>query len=615
MIRECLLPLAIVAAVATMLIPLPPFLLDILLASNLVLALSLLVLSLYISEPLKLSSLPSVLLLATLYRLALNIATTRLILSTGNAGATVEAFGTFVIRGNPAAGIVIFLIITLVQFLVVAKGAERVAEVSARFSLDALPGRQMSIDADVRAGVYDFETARRKRQELQTESRFYGALDGSMKFIKGDAIAGVVVVFVNMTGGLLSGLLMHGLDLHSAFAQYATLTIGDGLLSQIPSLLNAVAAGLVVTRVTRGDGVSLSRELFSQLGQHGAVHVLCGSVAILAGIAPGLPFFPFFLTGLFLFIKGASGRNGVDTGKNLQFQKFRPRVPPVIRVELDNRLVHTLIPVNRTESALEDLRKRVFDSYGLLLMPPELSPSGREGNSFSIHLRGVCLCRSELSENDGLSEILGELERTVGTRVSELVDDISTRRLLDYLDSDFPELISAVIPSIITVTRLTELLRKLSEEGIPFRNLDIILQAVSESAPRVTDDRVLLAEVRIALRRIICARFMEEGRIRAFTLAPLLDMTFAKAEAERRPVDLEHVRLIGDRLVEAGGMPVLVVSRQSRMLIRECLLLQGVNPAVLAFEELIPDIPLDITECISTDDRRKDESLFAALAA
>ena len=250
-----------------MLLPVPPAVMDFLLVGNLILALVLFLSTLYIPDTLRLSALPTMLLLATLYRLALNISTTRNILSAGDGGRVVEAFGGIVIQGNLVVGVVIFLIITLVQFIVIAKGSERVAEVSARFTLDALPGKQMSIDADVRAGVIDVSTARVKRQDLQTESRFYGALDGAMKFVKGDAIAGIIITVINIVGGLAIGIISEGLPLPLAVTKYTTLTIGDGLVAQIPALLNSLAAGIVVTRVARGDDASLAGELLSQLGQ------------------------------------------------------------------------------------------------------------------------------------------------------------------------------------------------------------------------------------------------------------------------------------------------------------------------------------------------------------
>ncbi len=608
------------AVVACILVPLPPFMLDILLVINLILALSLLVLALYIPEPLRLSSLPSLLLLATLYRLALNICTTRLILSGGDAGLTVSAFGTFVIRGNVAVGLVIFLIITFVQFLVVAKGAERVAEVSARFSLDALPGRQMSIDADVRGGIYDFETARQKRQELQTESRFYGALDGAMKFIKGDAIAGIVIVGINSIGGLICGLLMEGLDVHSAVMKYSTLTIGDGLVSQIPSLLNSIAAGLVVTRVSRGDENSLAVEILSQLGQYRRVQIISGIVAVLTAFAPGMPFWPFLTIGLLLCTGSALAPRSRGSAETKSIVRFRPKVPPLLRLELDKGLVSRLPEPWEIERRLEDFRRRVFEMHGMLLLPPEFTPSNRDGNGFSIRCRVIVAVRTaDVSEDDAAARVLAELESFTSRHLEELIDDISTRRLLDYFDSDFPELISSVVPSAVSVTRLTEILKKLAAEGVPFRNFDMVLQAAGESAQKAGGDRALLEEVRTALKRIICASVAgpESTTLPAYTLDPLLDMSFVRAETERTPIDLDFVDIIAAVLKKhtQNRPPVLVVSKKSRLLIKECLSLQGCSANVLAFEELVSDLKLEVIECIQLNNGEKDNELFRALAA
>ena len=271
--RDIVMPVGLLLVVGCMIIPLPPAVLDILLCSNLLFALLLVISALHIRDPLKLATLPSLLLMATLFRLSLNLATTRAVLGSGHAGKAVEAFGSVVIQGSVAVGFVLFLLITLIQFIVVAKGAERVAEVAARFTLDALPGKQMAIDAELRSGLLDSETARRKRLEVQMESRFYGALDGAMKFVKGDAIAGIVITFVNICGGLLIGLLVHELEFDVALRRYTVLTIGDGLLSQIPSLLNSIAAGLIVTRVQVDESSTLSSDLISQLSQFKAARV------------------------------------------------------------------------------------------------------------------------------------------------------------------------------------------------------------------------------------------------------------------------------------------------------------------------------------------------------
>ena len=282
--------------VGLMIIPLPTFLLDIFLTVNITLAVTILMVSIYISGPIQIASFPTLLLLTTLYRLSLDIAATRLILLKADAGEVIRSFGMFVVSGNFVVGAVIFLIITLVQFIVITKGSERVAEVSARFTLDAMPGKQMSIDADLRAGIIDFQQARTRRDGLARESQFYGAMDGAMKFVKGDAIASIVITLVNIVGGLIIGVAMNDLTVMDAVQTYSILTIGNGLVSQIPALLISISAGMVVTRVASEDkDANLGKDVAGQiLGQPKAIAVAAGLLTVLA-LIPGLPKIPFFI--------------------------------------------------------------------------------------------------------------------------------------------------------------------------------------------------------------------------------------------------------------------------------------------------------------------------------
>lgn len=282
--------------VGLMIIPLPTFLLDIFLTVNITVAVTILMVSIYISGPIQIASFPTLLLITTLYRLSLDIAATRLILLKADAGEVIRSFGMFVVSGNFVVGAVIFLIITLVQFIVITKGSERVAEVSARFTLDAMPGKQMSIDADMRAGIIDFQQARVRREGLARESQFYGAMDGAMKFVKGDAIASIVITLINIVGGLIIGVAMNDMTVMDAVQTYSILTIGNGLVSQIPALLISISAGMVVTRVASEDKDSnLGKDVAGQiLGQPKAIAVASGLLTILA-LIPGLPKVPFFI--------------------------------------------------------------------------------------------------------------------------------------------------------------------------------------------------------------------------------------------------------------------------------------------------------------------------------
>ena len=282
--------------IGLMIVPMPTFLLVIFLTVNITVAVTILMVSIYISSPTQIASFPTLLLITTLYRLSLDISATRLILLKADAGEVIRAFGMFVVSGNFVVGAVIFLIITLVQFIVITKGAERVAEVSARFTLDAMPGKQMSIDADLRAGIIDFQQARTRREGLARESQFYGAMDGAMKFVKGDAIAGIVITLINIIGGLIIGIAMNGMSPMEAVQTYSILTIGNGLVSQIPALLISISAGMVVTRVaSESKDSNLGKDVASQiLGQPKAIAVASGLLTIMA-IIPGLPKVPFFI--------------------------------------------------------------------------------------------------------------------------------------------------------------------------------------------------------------------------------------------------------------------------------------------------------------------------------
>ena len=294
---DLLLVACIVLIVGLMIVPLPTFLLDVFITANITIAITILMVAVYVSNGAQLASYPTILLLTTLYRLALEISSTRLILLQANAGDVIKAFGEFVVGGNFVVGAVIFLIITLVQFLVITKGSERVAEVAARFTLDAMPGKQMSIDADLRAGSIDFKVARKRRQALAKESQFYGAMDGAMKFVKGDAIAGIIITVINIVGGLIIGVAMNATCRQvKAVQTYSILTIGDGLVSQIPALLISISAGLVVTRVASEDeATNLGSDIAGQiLAQPKAIGV-AAVVLLILGLVPGMPKLAFLL--------------------------------------------------------------------------------------------------------------------------------------------------------------------------------------------------------------------------------------------------------------------------------------------------------------------------------
>ncbi len=286
----------VVGVIGMMIIPLPTGVLDVLLVLNIAIQVVMMMISIYISHALKLSSYPTIILITTLFRLALNVSSTRLILLQADAGHVIEAFGKFVVRGNFVVGAVIFLILTIIQFLVVAKGAERVAEVAARFTLDAMPGKQMSIDADLRAGAFDLDEARRRRGELNRESQLFGSMDGAMKFVKGDAIAGLIITGINILAGVVIGVLMMGFTAAESLQRYGILTIGDGLVQQIPALLSSMTAGLIVTRVSSEEGESnLGKDISGQILAQPKAFAIASGLLVGIGLVPGLPTVPFFI--------------------------------------------------------------------------------------------------------------------------------------------------------------------------------------------------------------------------------------------------------------------------------------------------------------------------------
>ncbi len=584
---EAVVPLGLLLLVGCMLIPIPSWMLDILLCANLLFAVLLVIGTLHIREPLKLTTLPSLLLLATLVRLSLNLATTRAVLGTGHAGKAVEAFGSIVIQGNFVVGFVLFLLITLIQFIVVAKGAERVAEVSARFTLDALPGKQMAIDAEIRGGLLDPEAARTKRQEVQTESRFYGALDGAMKFVKGDAIAGLVITFVNIVGGLLVGVIIQHLDFDVAIKRYTLLTIGDGLLSQIPSLLNSVAAGLVVTRVQSHDSSSLSSDLLSQLGEFKAARVFVALASFVLGCLPGMPHGALFavagLSGVSLMAARRDDDKEEDTTKG---KLFEPTLSLTVQIEVSKDFIPSLPSLRELSDNLEELRSYAFGRWGIVLQRPGISVWDRAPTSCRLLIRGMEVWRS--GDAPAWHRVLTHLQDAIDEHRGNLIDDGATRRALDYVELQIPDLVSGVVPSVVSLTQLTGLLRSLLKEGVTTRHLDVVLQTIAEHGGKCSE-RALLAEVRAALAPVISEGAARDNVIQGIAIEPLLDLALSKAEETGSLLAGDVVDAICSR-VGALLRPevVLVASKRARAYLRDVVRIRWADVRVIAYEEVAP---------------------------
>ena len=614
--KDLVIPILIVAMLVSMLVPLPSILLDLLLVSNLILALVLLMSALIITEPLKLSSLPSMLLLATMYRLSLNVSTTRMILSSGDAGEIINAFGSVVVKGNLVVGLIIFLVITLIQFIVIAKGSERVAEVSARFTLDALPGKQMSIDADVRAGLIDFNEARKKRQDLQTESRFYGALDGAMKFIKGDAIAGLIITLINIVAGFAVGIFIDGNDISFAFRQYTLLSIGDGLVAQIPALLNSLAAGMIITRVVNEENSSLSQELLLQLSQNHKVLMLASLLSLCVAFIPNMPFLPFLTLAIVLISKVIYDIKNCQKNKAKEdklLTKFQPKTPPLLQISVNKKVLTALANVD-FDSQIRTFQQAIFEKYGLILLQPEFKIQNEEG--YKIFMRGniAIVENEELSEIDLAARLLQHLLTLVVERKDEIIDDIMTRRLLDNLESYSSELVSNVVPNIVTTTQITTILRSLLKEGISIKNFDVILQAMAEYGAKAGGERLLLEEVRIALKRVISQTYSVEGHINAYIIDPLFDIKCVKCERGNSSLSCDEINFLANQLQNISENSILLTSRGARHLVKDYLELRNINIPVLAHEEIVSTTivkPLGFIASDYKDDDEIDEQIAA----
>ena len=654
--RDALLALAVLAVVLLLVAPLPPAALDALLALNLAGSATILVVTLFARSALRFASFPTLLLLTTLFRLALSVCSTRLVLSRGEAGRVIEAFGRVVVQGNPVVGVVVFAILTLVQLLVVAKGAERVAEVAARFTLDAMPGKQMAIDADLRAGAVDAAEARRRRRALEREGQLYGAMDGALKFVKGDAVAGVAIVLVNLAGGLVAGAL-RGMDLGAAARRYALLAIGDGLVSQVPALLLAVSAGVAVTRVAaeeEGDslGDEIGRQLLAEPGALAAVAALLAGLAV----APGLPAAPF------LVLAAAAG---LGARRAARFRAggcapAEPRPRPAAGIDraeaadgdgspVELRLGDDLLALAEADGGrfrrdgLGEVRGRLLAELGvpappialrggaapgtwallvdevpvasgralagevLALAPAdELALAGIEGSPERDPLTGRVATRlpaalapraAALAEvRDPLARVQAECAGALARSAHLLVGVQEAQALLDALESAAPALVreaSRQLPPVV----LADVLRRLVEEGVSVRPLRTILQALLEAGGAPRGAAALAEAARRALRRHIGHRCAGGGPLAALLLDPRAEAAVRDALAgESLALDPEVATALLDALEAevraAEAPPVLLASADVRRALRGLVAPRFPRVAVLAYDELPPELPV-----------------------
>jgi type III secretion protein V len=617
----------VIAIVGMMIVPLPTPLLDLLISVNIAAGVVLLLVAIYVSDALKIATFPTLLLLTTLFRLALEVSATRLILLRADAGEVIRAFGNFVVAGNLVVGAVVFLILTMIQFIVISKGSERVAEVAARFTLDAMPGKQMSIDAELRAGHIDHNEARRRRAALARESQLFGSMDGAMKFVKGDAIAGIVVLAVNIVGGLVIGVLQRGLDVATAAKTYTVLTIGEGLVSQIPALVISTSAGIIVTRVaSEEEGGHLGRDIGLQvMAQPKAIAIAAGLLLLLA-VVPGLPGVPFITLAAVLGLVAwrllrtpatpASEETAVAAGGAVGAQAARAPFAPVpvltpIAVEVSDELGALLGPRGPGDAGsfatdvVPRLRERLFAELGLTLPVVRLRPgvAGLGPTSFVIRLNEVPLGRGELPRQDWAEagEQLGAQVLALARRYGhELFGLEETQALLDALERTHPALVREVVPKLISPVLLTDVLRRLVEEGISLRNLRDILGALAEWAPQERDPVALTEHVRVALRRAITYKHAgDSGVLAAYLLDPMIEDVIREGIQKNATgsylalepqISRDIITAVGRALgPEGANGAVLLTGVEIRRFVRRLVELEHPALAVLSFQELAPE--------------------------
>jgi flagellar biosynthesis protein FlhA len=586
---QALLAVAVLGVLAILILPLPPLAVDMLLALNIGVAVLILLVGLSLERPLDFSVFPSLLLITTLFRLGLNVACTRLILLRGGegpgaAGHVIETFGRFAVGGSLIVGGVVFLILLVVNFTVITKGSNRIAEVAARFTLDALPGKQMAIDADLAAGVIDDRGARARRTALEQEVEFFGAMDGASKFVRGDAVAGLVITAINIVGGLLAGLVRDHMTLAQAAESFSILTIGDGLVSQLPALLISTAAGMVVTRA--GAGANLGQAIGAQM--FGKSRVLSYSSAVLGALAllPGMPTVPFATLSLAAFAlsrrKSLSATAPVRADEPSDAKDRPEKVSDLIAVDaIELEVGHGLLRLIDLQKGGElpgrvtNLRKQVASDLGLVLPPVHLRDNLRlDANEYLIRLRGVEIARGTAhadrfmvldpsggrpilpgadaimakepafglealwitatdrarAEAGGMtvvepaSVMTTHLSEVIRRNIHELVGRQEIQELLAALGKEAPKLVEDVVPGTVTLGELVRVVRGLLREGLSIRDLRTILEGIADGAARSKDTAFLVEQVRRRLYRQISAKIVDKtGVVKAITLDRLTE--------------------------------------------------------------------------------------------
>jgi flagellar biosynthesis protein FlhA len=583
----------IIAVILIIIIPLPTWLLDALLIMNITISLFIMLASLFVKDALEFSVLPTLLLITTLFRLSLNLSSTKLILGNGgDAGHVIETFGSFVISGNLVVGIVAFIIIVAIQFIVITKGAERVSEVAARFTLDAMPGKQMSIDADLNTGAIDEATARQRRADIQREADFYGAMDGASKFVKGDAILSIIITIVNIVGGLIIGVTMEGMEIGEAVRVYTLATVGDGLVSQIPALLISTSTGIIVTR-SASDG-SFGVDLSKQLLGNPNIMLICGGVLVAMCLIPGFPKLQLLVIAAILVGTGLVMRRNIlkeaeapaleDTAAQAAEEKRKPEnVLNLLQVEqLELEFGYGILPmvdVSLGGDLLDRIimiRRQCAIDLGIILPSIRMRDNIRLGtNEYRIMIKGVEVARGEIMpdhylaiNSDGVEETITGIEtieptfglpalwitkkqrekaellgyttidppsvitthlmEVIKNNASELMNRQQVQLLIENLAQQQPALVEVVVPKMFTYGEIQKVLVRLLREGIPIKNLGTIIETLADYGTVTRNPDELTEYVRQSLARVITSRFLEGDDVAVVALDSKVEQLIAE---------------------------------------------------------------------------------------
>ena len=645
----------VVVVVAMMLVPLPSPLLDVFITVNISGALMILITTMYVPRALDFAAFPSLLLLTTLFRLGINISVTRLVLLHGDAGNVIHAFGSFVVGGNVLVGMVVFLILVVIQFVVITNGAGRVAEVAARFTLDAMPGKQMAIDADLNAGQITDQQARQRREEIAREADFYGAMDGASKFVKGDAMAGILIVAINLLGGIGVGLLQRGMSFSDAAHVFPILTIGDGLAAQIPALLISTAMGIIVTR--SGSDADLGSDISDQMLRQPRAPMIAGGIIAAMGIIPGMPVIPFVTIGAIFFLLGramvthAAGVAAVKAaGENQPAPVAQPGDAAVGALQIDPlelTIGFGLVPMVDAKSGgsllgrVGVVRRQIASELGMVIAPVRIHDDvGLDSHEYAVKVRGVEVARGRvipghrlamdpgdatpgvagipttepafglpavwIDENhrgeaealgytvvDAESMIVTHLTETIRRHVDELLTRQETKKLLDALKEQNAAVVEEVVPDKLGVGEVQRVLQHLLRETVSIRDLGTILEAIGDRAGSTHDPAILAEYARQALARAITLGYLDATKaLQAISLDPNLEQEIAESVTQTR--DGEYLAMDPSRAQTVVRLLTGEVEQATGMGVRPVLLCSGRIRRHLRrlIEQALPQLPV-----------------------